>query len=616
MPLTKPLFPTFLSRTFFSSSSSAAAKKLPVIRGINNIHPVHKPRALTQAQKALTNYLHSTRGLPFIFADQIASNSLFSLSNLIRKIHFSALTFSDAFQTLLRYHPINEFEFFLESIGINHDEVPFFLPKNKFFFSEDWNVLDASLALIQYGFPWNRLGVLYKEEVSIFSLSANELTERFRVFKQYFGIDNLRVVGICLAFPYLLSAGSELSGRIEEIFEDLERVFENFEMGSSCVEGNVDAWYEFCSKVRVFYELGCEKGMVGELMCRRKELLFPCPKEVLVRKAEYICKFGVGKDAVGLLLLESPEILNLNLETPVISVLGLLEHFGLDKKELQSVGEKYPHVLGRNEMANLPHVMKALSLHEWCFNKIRRSNGQLLATYAISCSDEDVDKEFVNVLKRIECSRWATHAMGKVDFLKGIGFGENALTVKVLKYLHGTSNELHERFDCFLRLGIEHSKVCLMIKMEPHILGISPELLEQKVKFLCQEIGSSIQYLEGFPGYLSFDLDTRIKRRYRFYVWLRETGLTTKKYSIASMLSATEKNFLSRLLKIHPAAAKLYLESTGVTEDPILRSLFIHKNIDILFYVFWHQADLMSLFHFIIKVGTEFSGKPGEDTSA
>ncbi|EXB37619.1 hypothetical protein L484_021825 [Morus notabilis] len=559
MPLRKSLF-TFLSRNFASSSSAAAARKLPVIRGTNNIHPIHKPRALKEAQKALTDYLHCTRGLPFIFAELIAANSLFALSDLIRKIRFSAFTFSESFESLIRYHPINEFEFFLESIGIARDEVPFFLPKNKFFFSEDLNILDASLALIQFGFPWNKLGVLYKEEGSIFSMSSNELVERFRVFKQYFGIDNLRVVGICLAFPYLLTVEGELGSCIEAIFEDLEMVFLNFEMASCSVEENVDAWYKLCRKVKVFYELGCVKGKVGELMCKRKELIFPCPKEALVRKAEYFCKFGVRKDDVGLLLLESPEVLNLDLETPVISVLGFLEHFRLDKKELQFVGEKYPHVLGRNKMANLPHVMKALSLREWCFNKIRKTNGRLLATYAISGPDEDVDKEFVDALERIKSSRWATHAMSKVDFLRGIGFGENGSTVKVLKYLHGTRSELQERFDCFLRLGIEHSKVCLMIKMEPHILSISPELLEQKVNFLCHEMGSSLQYLEGFPGFLSYDLETRIKRRYRLYVWLRETGLSTKRYSIASMLSATEKKFIIRLLKIHPAAAKQYLE--------------------------------------------------------
>ncbi|XP_024032800.1 transcription termination factor MTEF18, mitochondrial [Morus notabilis] len=276
MPLPKSLF-TFLSRNFSSSSyaAAAAARKLPVIRGTNNIHPIHKLRALKEAQKALTDYLHDTRGLPFIFAEQIAANSFFALSDLIRKIRFSAFTFSESFESLLRYHPVNEFEFFLESIGIDRQDVHLFLPKNTFFFSEDSNVLDASLELIQFGFPWNKLGVLYREEVSIFSMSGDELTDRLNGFKERFGYDNLCVVGVCLAFPYLLSVEGQSGGCIEAVFEDLEMVFQNFELARSCVEENVDTWYELCRKVRVFYDLGCKKGKVGELMCKRKELIFP-----------------------------------------------------------------------------------------------------------------------------------------------------------------------------------------------------------------------------------------------------------------------------------------------------------------------------------------------------
>ena len=441
---------------------------------------------------------------------------------------------------------------------MDHNEVPGFLPANKFFFSEDGSVLNAAYALFGFGFPWNMLGKLYKKDISIFSKCSSELTSRLNGCKEY-GFGNLSVVGICLAFPHLLSVEGELGGDIDALFGDLKRIFVEFDMGS-CVEGNVDAWYEVCCKVRVFYDLGCEKGKVGELMCRRKELFLECPKEVLVQKADYFGKFGVRKDCVGLFLLQSPEILNLDFEMPVISVLGLLKHFGLETKQLQDVSQKYYHVLGRNKMANLPHVMRALDLHEWFFNKIRNSNGQLLATYTISCPDEDIDKEFVNALKRIKSSRTCIHTMSKLDFLKGIGFGENALTMKVLKDLHGSSSALQERFDCLLRIGIEYSKLCLQIRMAPKILSQSPEMLEEKVNFLCQEIGSSLQYLDAFPGFLCFDLENRIKCRYGFYIWLKENGLCTKNYTVASLIATSEKKFLARLFRIHPAAPKQYLE--------------------------------------------------------
>ncbi|PON60886.1 Mitochodrial transcription termination factor [Parasponia andersonii] len=556
-------FSIILSRRFSSTSAAATTtiRRLSPYPNLPGIHSKYKPKVVEEAQKALTDYLHTTRSLPFTFAEHIGKNSIVSLANLIRKIDFSAPTFSRSFRRLLRYQPINEFEFFFESIGIDHNEVPGLLPSNKFFFSEDGSVLNAAYTLSGFGFPWNMLGKLYKEEVSIFSKGSSELSARLDGFKEY-GFGNLSVVGICLAFPYLLSVEGGLSSDIDALFGDLKRVFVELEMGC-CVEGNVDAWYEVCSKVRVFYDLGCEKGKVGELICRRKELFLECPEEVLVQKANYFCKFGVRKDCVGSFLLQSPEIFNLDLETPVISVLGLLEHFGLNTEELLDVSQKYLHVLGRNKMANLPNVMKALDLHEWLFNKIKSSNGQLLVTYTVSGPDEDIDKAYVNALKRIESSRTSTHTMSKLDFLRGIGFGENALTIKVLKNLHGSSTELQERFDFLLGTGIKYSKLCLQIRMAVRILSQSPGILEEKINFLCQEMGSSLQYLDNFPAFLCFDLENRVKRRYGYYLWLKENGLCTENYSIASLVATSEKKFLARLFRIHPAAPKQYLEGSS-----------------------------------------------------
>ncbi|KAL5545255.1 hypothetical protein UlMin_009039 [Ulmus minor] len=557
MSIPKSFFFTHLSRYFSSSSTSTstcASRRPQRFPNLPKIPSKYKSQAVQQAQKALTDYLHTTRSLPFTYAEHIGRNSIFSLSNLIRKVDFSAPTFSRSFQRLLRYNPINEFEFFFESIGIDYNDVPGFLPANKFFFSEDGTVLNAACVLSGFGFPWNMLGKLYKDEVSIFSKSSEELTGRLRRFKEY-GFGNLSVVGICLAFPELLT--ENINGDFEPLFDDLKRVFVESDMGS-CVEGNVDAWYEVCCKVRVFYDLGCQKGMIGEQLCRKKELLIECSKEVLVKKAEYFCKFGVQNIDVGLLFLENPQILNIDLETPVMSVLGLLKHFGLSRKKLDSVCQKYPHVLGRNKMANLPHVMRALDLHEWFFDKI--SDHQLLASYAISNPDEDVDTKFTDSLKKIESSRTPIHNMSKLDFLKGIGFGENALTIKVLDNLHGTSMGLQKRFDCLLGTGIEYSKLCLMIRMAPKILSQNPEILEQKVRFLCQEMGSSLEYLDSFPSFLCFDLKNRIIPRYRFCVWLTENGLCSRNYSIASMIATSEKNFIARVFGIHPAAPKQWLE--------------------------------------------------------
>ncbi|KAF8380547.1 hypothetical protein HHK36_028035 [Tetracentron sinense] len=543
----------FLCNFIFRHYSSLP--KLPKLRKINC---KHRARAVLQAQQALTEYLHNTRYLSFTHAEHISKNSLFSLSDLISRVEYSPSNFSRNFQRFLSYHPINEFEFFFESIGIAPSEINGFLPTHEFFLSEDVCVFKAACALSAFGFPWNKLGRLYKEEISIFGKNPEALNARLCGFKE-FGFNGISVVGICLAFPFVLGGNDELSGEIDVLFNDLKRVFMDFDLVSS-VEENVDSWYGICRKIRIFYDLGCEKGKMGELLGRRRNVLLEYPEVVLVQKAEFFGKFGVRAEDVGLFLLQCPEVLNYDLESPVISVSGFLKDIGLSDKELNSVAQQYHYVLGKNRLANLPHLMRAVDLHEWFFNKIMNGDHHLLANVVISNLDEDMDKDFKESLGRIQSTRTYNYTIGKLDFLLGIGFGENLATLKALSYLHGSKSELQERFDYLLQRGIEFSKLCKLVCLCPKILNQNTDMLEQKVNFLCKDLGCSLQYLDGFPGYLIFDLENRIKPRYRFHMWLTEKGLGTRNYSIGTIIATSEKKFITRLFSIHPAAPKQWLE--------------------------------------------------------
>ncbi|KAL6129082.1 hypothetical protein ACLB2K_072435 [Fragaria x ananassa] len=514
MPLPKTLL-NLLNHHF--STAATTTKRLPKVP---NVPTKYKSEALNQAQKVLTDYLHTTRSLPYTYAEHISNHSLFSLSNLVKNIPYSAPNFSRSFQRFLRYHPINEFEFFFESIGIHHTQLSHFLPTNKFFLSEDQTVLEAACALSGFGFPWNMLGKLYREEHCIFRESCNELKGRLSGFKEC-GWSNLSVVGMCLAFPMLLRVDGEFSGEVVGLLDDLKRVFVEFDIANS-VEGNVDTWYGVCRMVRVFYDLGIEKGKVGELLGRKKHVFLQHSEEVLVEKANYFCRLGAWKEDVGFLILQRPEVLSLELEKPVISTMGLLRHLGLDENELKEVSRKYSYAMGRNRMVNVPHLMRALDLHVWFFTRIKDEH-QLLGSYVLSDSDEDdMKKEFSSGLEQLQSCRTPVHAMKKLDFMHSIGFGENPLTLKVLTRIHGRSCELQKRFDILLNAGLEFSQLCLIISTKPKILNQNPEYLEAKINFLCGEMKSSSKYLNVFPAFLCFDLENRIKPRYRFYAWLQE----------------------------------------------------------------------------------------------
>ncbi|KAG8485095.1 hypothetical protein CXB51_021084 [Gossypium anomalum] len=520
----------FFPKLIFSHFSRhfATLSKLP--NNFTKIPSKYRPQAIRDAQQALTDYLHCTRYIPFVYAEHIAKNSFFSLSSLISGINFSTTSFNRNVLRFLRYHPINEYEFFFESIGIDYEEVGSLLPSKKFFFSEDETVLEAACALSEFGFPWNKLGKLYREEVLIFKASSKELKARLFKIKEC-GFSNIPIIGICLAFPYVLRGDgvNELGGEIVALLNDLKRVF----------------WI-----------------LIWGIMLKIMLML----EEVLVRKIEYFSRFLVPKEDIGMLILRNPEILDSDLETPMISVMGMLKHFRLSVKKRNSIAKEYPYVLGRNKMTNLPNVMRALNLHKWFFDRIKNGNHRLLANYTLK-DDEDLDKGFQDSLEKIQFSRTPVHTMEKLIFLHRVGFGENSLTMKVLAHVHGTGSELQERFDSLLGLGFEFSKLCRIVHMTPKVLNQCPETVERKVNFLRHEMGVSLDYLDIFPAFLCFNLEKRIKPRYRIHKWLTENGLCTRNYSIASIVATGEKSFIARLGRIHPDALNKWFENFSYKES-------------------------------------------------
>lgn len=484
-------------------------------------------------------------------------------------MHFSASDFRRTFLKFLRYNPINEFGFFYESIGIDYLDVPRFLKANVHFFSDDSSVLDAACALAGFGFPWDKLGILYVEKFSIFGKEPGFLSARLNGLLAI-GFSNQQVVGICLAFPLLLDVELGSSGEIDALVDDLQRVFVDFDLGSQ-VEGNVDVWYEVSRKIKVFYDLGVDKGKVGEVMDRSKTVFIDYPEKDFVEKVEFFCRLGVNKTDVGFLLLRYPGILSIKFDDRVISVLGVLNHFGVQSKKLKKVMHRYPYVFGRNKMVHLPHILRALDLHEWFFNRIKCGYYHLWETYDLSSPDEGADVSYLRNLEKVKSSIRSDYATSKLQFFHWIGFGENKFTVKLLTTVHGSASDLQERFDFLLNEGIEFSKICKMIICSPKVLNQEIPSLRQKMDYFREEMGLSLEHLEGFPAYLMYNLEKRIKPRYRFHVWLTERGWCKKKYSLSSIIAISEKGFLAQLSCIHPAAPLLWLEQSSKRKQ-------IHEN--------------------------------------
>ncbi|KAI3723947.1 hypothetical protein L2E82_35709 [Cichorium intybus] len=548
--LLRRTIPSAISYTTCRHHSSAAKN----LKSLSKIPYKYRAKAIKQAQEALTDYLHAVRTIPYTFAENISKYSAVSLSAVISKVKFSASDFPKSLHRFLRYHPVNEFELFFESIGIDVDDLDGVLPARKFFLSEDLNAFNAACTLYGFGVPWNKLGMLYTEQKAIFEKDSFELKKMWNRFLDY-GFTSSSLIGIFLVFPYLLNGDTE----IDPLFHDLKRVIIDFNLIND-VEGNVDEWIDICRKIRLFYNLESSKHELFQMIGRSKHILVEYSEEILSEKIEYFSRFEVTNNEIMSFLLSQSEIFKFDLKTPIFCVSGLLKHFGIYEEHLKSLTKKCPYVFGRNKVSNLPEVMKSLNLNQWLFDKIKDGGHNLLRNYSIPNPNQDFDKDFLESLVRIQSSRVPNHTLSKLEFLHAIGYGENGLTIKVLKHVHGTKSQLIERFNCLIQNGLEFSKLVKIISLSPKILNQQSEILEKKVRFLCEEIGSSLDYLDVFPAYLCFDLEKRIKPRYRFHTWLMETGLCERKYSLASIIATSEMSFIARVYRIHPAAPKKYLE--------------------------------------------------------
>ncbi|KAL3615538.1 hypothetical protein CASFOL_041199 [Castilleja foliolosa] len=513
----------------------------------------HRPKAIKDSQKSLTDYLHATRSLPFLYADNIARNSPQSLWKIVSKIPFSPSNFSCSFQKILRYHPINELDFFFESIGLNSDETE---NRTTYFLSE-FKHFDVACALAGMGFPWSKLGLLCKDGFFIFESDPSDLERKFNEIKNAFGFNSVIIISICLAFPRVL----HIDGEMDSLLSDLKILFLDYDLWSSVEGGNVDDVFCICLKIKSFYDLGCEMGKIGELMGRSKTVFIEHTKEDLISKFDFFCKLDVRKDEIGIFLLSRPEIFGFDLGNRVVSVSGFLEQLGLRENELELLQQNYPHVFGNNKVAYLPNVMRSLNLGEWFFEKMRNGYHPLLATCTIVCCPDEFDIHYKESLIRLRTKRTHVHAMKKLNFLHSIGFGENKFAVEALPFLSSSKNHLHQRFDCLLRCGIEYSKLCMIVKLMPKILNQGERSLQKKIEYLCNDIGSSLDYLDVFPGYLCYDLEKRIKPRFKFHKWLMEKGLCQREYSLSTIIACSEKAYVERLFRINRDAAMMWQDN-------------------------------------------------------
>ncbi|CAN6205395.1 unnamed protein product [Urochloa humidicola] len=564
-------------RRFFSTD---AALKPPKLR---NLPYRLRHAAVPAARAAVSEYLHSTRCLASSHADSIVAHSPRSLLSFLAALPAVPGSLPTAeLPSLLRrhlsFHPLNELPFFLESIGAP----PAAAPRSDLMFLADYpSLLDAVAALAHFGFPWSRLGLLFPAVV--LGVPPNLISARLAALEaRLHRLPRAAIIAACLTFPSLLER--DLSD-CDPLVKDLGSTFKGLspDLGGS---NDIDAFSGVCRRMRMFYDAGAEIGSIGGLAGGSWRVFLEVGEKRIAERIWFFKELGMSGKDLGGFLLGNSKLFYLDFSDVVISVPEYLRMVGLVEDEVDAAIKKHPYVVGKNQLENLPRVLRAMKLEHRFLEKISvgGENLRCLSPYFVledGSYDAEVQRAFLDGMAKVKADKKAQHVDSKLEFLKSIGYGENEIATKIIPVLHSTKDFLQERFDYLLERGVEYTMLCRILTVFPKVLNQGKDVLNEKLNYLTEELGYCIEYLDCFPAFLCFDLENRVKPRYTMLRWLREHGLLRKHLAPATVLANSEKRFITTLYLVHPAAPKLWLEcfSSRMHMECYLKNIY-HQHSD------------------------------------
>ncbi|KAL4558131.1 hypothetical protein LXL04_036328 [Taraxacum kok-saghyz] len=497
--------------------------------------------ACRQAQDALLDYLHSTRSLQFVDAENISRNSPKFLGKLLK----GAENKENAGQFVtryLRYHPINEFEPFFESMGLEPYEFSTFLPRNLMFLTDDNVLLENYHVFCQYGFPPKRIGKIYKEAKEVFRYNHGVLSSRLHEIQKNV-LDQSTVIKIVGSCPSLLilDDNHDLLKFIKELksFGITNSWFTNH-----LSEENSYDWRQILEILRLFKKLGCENEQLGRLIDQHPTILLKNSGTTSVLIIGFLIKFGATKSNILSFFINFPKIEVEECYSNLKRSYHFLLKIEMEVENIANLFCTHPYLLGSWSLKGVKTALNSLNLGKRRLCEIIIKNPQELKNLAIGTK-----------VKPLPSSKDCT--IEKTKFLLDLGFEENSPEMKrALKRFRGRAAELQERFDCLVNAGFDRKEVVEMLKSSPQIVNQTKEVLEMKIGFLVNDMGYRLTCVSGYPSSLSYAIET-VKLRCMMYNWLKDEGVTNT-MALSTILACSEKQFIKDKVNRHPKGIEVY----------------------------------------------------------
>ncbi|XP_044507897.1 transcription termination factor MTEF18, mitochondrial-like isoform X2 [Mangifera indica] len=407
---------------------------------------------IREAQAALLEYLHSTRNLQFLDAEIMSKNSPYFLQKILKRVENEA-DIQRSITRFLRYHPINEFEPFFESLGFTPSEYSPFLPRDLMFLSDDELLLENYHVLRSYGIAQNNIGKIYKAAIEVFRNNYGVLSSKLQAYERL-GLSKSVIRKFIVLVPCLLNG--DVNEEFVKVLETLKSVgIELSWVEKHLLEKNSCNWRMMLSFLRLLREIGCSEEQLGRIIQEHPELLLEGSVDRALTLIGSLLKFGSTKNEICLMFQQLPRIqvgkFYLNLRQCIV----FLNEIEMQAKEIMNFVRTHPVLLGSCSLKKTNSLLSVLNVGKARLCKYILDNPQDIKNWVIGSKVEPLsnsgEKERSQKLK--------------IEFLLSIGFVKNSKEMeKVQKLIRAKGWELQERFDNLAEAGIDRKDVFEMKK--------------------------------------------------------------------------------------------------------------------------------------------------------
>ncbi|CAN0914885.1 Transcription termination factor MTEF18, mitochondrial [Linum grandiflorum] len=502
-------------------------------------------KARRKGQAALLDYLHSTRSLQFLDADNISKNSPQFLEKILGRIDYSEEDIGRSITRFLRYHPVNEFEPFFESLGLKPDDYACFLPEHMMFLTDDSLLLGNYHVLCEYGIPRDKIGRIFIQVPEIFRYHHGVLASKFKACEDA-GISRSVIAKVIVCSPHVLV------GNVHVDFVSVLDILRKGGLALSSVEEllpeNIHrTWSQLLSLVNLLLKNGYNEEQLCSLIRQHPDILFEGQKTFSV--IGLLTKFGTPLHQACAVISEGRGIEVGKFWSNLMRCFVFFNEIDMEPFEIGKIIRSQPLLLGSCALKKSSTLLSRLKSGKMRLCEAIQKDPLQLKNWVIGLKSEPLgpsDKKRSKLLKK--------------QFLLDIGFTDNTEELeKALNLIRGKGSELQERFDCMVRDGLNEEDVCAMIKACPLILNQSKELIDMKISLVVNDLGYPISSLVVYPKFLVRAAEF-IKLRLFMYNWLRDQGAVDRILAFSTVLNSSERLFVKQYVNIHPRGPEVWQE--------------------------------------------------------